>query len=354
MADPNDLSRELARAETLLDLGREAEAEQRLRSLLTTHPESAPVLVALAHALHRLDRLGEAEDAARRGLAAEPEHHQGHLVLADVLVAREDADGSMAVAHECLRLAPHAWTSHYALARALLVQRRPRVRDAYAASLRAVELAPDLAATHTLVGLCLEGLGDREAAERAYRNALAIDPQHATAQHQLAALHLTRGRLGHGARLLRSAVGQSPQEQMLHEGLDRVLLVLGRRVLWALAGAGLLLGVLLRAEAPWWSRAVVGATFLAAVAVLLHRFRENLPRGVTRWGRGLFGRVPWQGKYLIGLLVLLAVGVLLLAFAPHGVAESAGLALLMVLRVLGIACVVGWVLLAVVNLVRGR
>lgn len=346
--------RAIAHAESLLDLRRDAEAEQRFRDVLASDPESVPALLGLGRALNRQDRHEEAEQAVRSALALAPEHEGGYHVLTDILCDRRDGAGALRAAERAVQLAPHDFTSHYQYARALLALPRPRVRDAYDAGVRAVNLAPHNPDAHNLVGLCLDALGNPAGAQAAFRNALAIDPHHTLAQNNLAATELDRGQLRRAAGLLRSAVGNDPQEKRLHQNLDVVLFLLGRRVVWSLFGAAIVLGILLATEAPWWTRAVSGLAYVAVVGLLVHRVREQLPRGVSQWGRGIWGRARWQGKYLIGLLLLLSVGVLLLAFAPHSVAVAAGIMLGGVLRVLGMVCVIGWIGYAAVNLVRGR
>jgi Flp pilus assembly protein TadD len=347
----------LAHAESLLDLRRDAEAERRFRDVLAGDPESVPALLGLGRALNRQDRHDEAEAAVRSALALAPDHAGGYHVLTDVLCDRregDDAVAAVAAAQRGVQLAPHEFVSHYQHARALLCLRRPRVREAYDAARRAVELAPHQADGHNLVGLCLDALGNHDGAQQAFRNALALDPQHTLAQNNLAATELDRGRIGRAAGMLRHAVGTDPQDKRVRDNLDVVLLMLGRRVMWSLAAAAIVLGILLVAEAPWWSRAASGAAYLGTVVVLLRRFREQLPRGVSRWGRGIWGRTHWQGRYLIALTALLSVGVLLLAFAPYSVAAAAGLVLASVLRVVGFLCVIGWIGYAAINLVRGR
>ena len=344
----------LARAETLLDLRRDAEAEQRFRDVLASDPQSVRALLGLGRALNRQDRHEEAESAVRSALALDPEHAGGHQVLVDVLCDRGDGPAAVAAAERARALAPHDFTSHYQHARALLSLRRPRVRDAYESALRAVDLAPHSPDAHNLVGLCLDSLGYHDHAQAAFRNALAIDPLHTLAQNNLAATEMDRGRLGRAAGMLRSAVGNDPQEKRLHENLDAVLLLLGRRVLWSLFGAAVVLGIMLATGAPWWARSLGGAAYVGAVALLVHRVRTQLPGNVSQWGRGIWGRTRWTGRYLMALLLFLSVGVLLLAFAPHDVAVAAGLALASSLQVLGFLCVLGWLAYAVVNLVRGR
>jgi Flp pilus assembly protein TadD len=346
--------RALAHAEQLLDLRRDAEAEQRFRDVLASDPQSVRALLGLGRALNRQDRHGEAEQAVRSALALDPEHAGGYQVLVDILCDRRDGPAAVVAAETALALAPHDFTSHYQHARALLSQRRPRVRDAYEAALRAVDLAPHSPDAHNLVGLCLDSLGYHDQAQAAFRNALAIDPLHTLAQNNLAATEMDRGRLGRAAGMLRSAVGNDPQEKRLHENLDAVLLLLGRRVLWSLFGAAVVLGIMLATGAPWWARALAGTAYVGAVALLVHRVRAQLPTGVSQWGRGIWGRTRWTGRYLMVLLLFLSVGVLLLAFAPYAVATAAGLALASSLQVLGFVCVLGWLGYAVVNLVRGR
>ena len=64
----------VAHAETLLDLRRDAEAEQRFRDVLAGDPTSGRALLGLARALNRQDRHAEAEAAVRSALALDPEN----------------------------------------------------------------------------------------------------------------------------------------------------------------------------------------------------------------------------------------------------------------------------------------
>lgn len=347
-------ARARAHAESLLELRRDAEAEQAFRDVLVGDPQSVAALLGLGRALSRLDRGAEAEAAVRRGLALAPDDPYGHHVLVDVLCARRDGAGALVAAEAGRALAPHDHTSHYQHARALLAQRRPRTREAYASALRAVDLAPHSPDAHNLVGLCLDRLGNPDAARTAFTNALAIDPGHTLAQNNLAATELDSGRLGRAAGLLRTAVGSNPQERRVRDNLDLVLLVLARRVLWSLVAAAVVLGGLLGAEQPWWTRALAGAVYVAVVALLVRRVRNQLPRGVARWSRGLWRRTGWAGRHLLALLVVATVGVLLLALAPQQVAVAAGAAMLLGMQLLLGLGVLGWLGYAVVGLVRGR
>lgn len=344
----------LAHAESLIDLRRQAEAEERLRSVLASDPENVQALLILARALHDQGREAEAETAARSAVALAPDESEGYLQLCDILCSRRDGPGALDAAQRGVDLAPHDWRAHYSMSRALLAARRPRTRDAYDAAVHAVGLAPHSAPAHNLVGICLSNLGNETGAQIAFRHALALDPHHTLAQNNLAVSELDSGKLRRAAGMLRSAVGTNPHEKLVHHNLDTVLLWLGRRIIWSLFVEAIVLVILLANEAPWWSRALAGVAYVAMLAWLVRGVLTQLPRGVSRWGRGIFARANWAGKYLLGLLVLLSIGVLFLAFAPYSIAVGAGIVLGSTLRVLVIISVVIWIGMAAGNLIRGR
>jgi tetratricopeptide (TPR) repeat protein len=341
------------RAQDLLDLRRAAAAEEVLRGHLAAEPEDASGLLLLADALRDQDRHPEAEQAALSAVRLEPELHRAYLVLTEVRVAREDAAGAVEAAHEAVRLAPQAWVSHYVLARALLTGRRPRVRDALDVALHTVGLAPHSPDAHNLVGICFNAFNKPDQARAAFEEALRLDPQHRTAQANLAGLHARRGRLRRSAERVTSALGQDPQEEALHEALDVVLVRFSRRLLWAVLVGALVVGIELGATAPWWLRAVSGVLIALGVAALVRAFLRHLPRGVRSVGtlpRVARGWTRW-GLFLLATAVVTLV---LMSFAPYDVAVGAGLVLVGILRVGGYFFVGAALVGALRNLVRGR
>ena len=149
-------------------------------------------------------------------------------------------------------------------------------------------------------------------------------------------------------------MSSAPQERRLHQNLDLVLLVLARRVVFSLFGVAIVLGAMVIGGYPWWARAATGAAYVGVVIALARPLHRELPRGVTRWGRGILRRISWRGRYLLGLLALVSVSVGTMAFAPLDAATVAAGALILVLQVGGFVVVMGWIVGAVVNLVRGR
>lgn len=279
----------IARAEQLLDLRRDAEAEQALRAVLAGDPESVPALLGLARALINQDRHAEAERPVRLALSLAPEDATGYHLLADVLNDLGDGDGAVAAAVRALQLAPHDFVSHYQYGRTLLRLPRPRPHEAYDAAVHAANLAPQQPMTHNLVGLCLTALGNQEGARGAFLNALALDPDHAHAQRNLASLHLDRLELLTGADTLTAGLATNPEHTGMHYELGRAQgQLLGMQAtcvaLWTLVmGALLMVG-----KDAYGLRVFVGIVTAASAAA-------HVAKAQRRWPRGTWvGLLPWH------------------------------------------------------------
>ena len=85
-------------------------------------------------------------------------------------------------------------------------------QDVIAASNRAVELAPDLPDAYVARGNALQLGGDYDDAERAFKHALALDPQHFHAHYWLAKCYATRGHHEEAAQHYEAAFEIQPDD----------------------------------------------------------------------------------------------------------------------------------------------
>lgn len=341
------MSADLDRADHLLDLHRPGEAEQILRRYLASDPGSARALQLLTRALLRQDRSEEAVATARQAVAQDPTAPDGLLMLAVSLL---DVDGEAAategvqVAEQAVRRAPYLWVTHYTLGRALLRGRRPRVRDAYAAALEAVRLAPHEADPHNLVGMCLADLRQPKDARIAYEHALRLDPHHAHALNNLAVLDLGGGKLAGATGALSAALRLRPQEGLLHRNFGVLLSALYARCGLVTVAGLIVVGVMAAAGATWTSRAPVGVVAFAGVGVLAHRQSRHLPKDAHLLGWNSLRRAMSVSPIATGLLALALIALALVAFAPLDLARMVAASALPALRVVGLVAFVAWVI----------
>ena len=151
---------------------------------------------------------------------------------------------------------------------------------------------------HNLVGICLDAPRQRRTARRRpsatrWRSTRSTRSPRTTSRRRRWIADGSSGRQGCSAA--RSAA--TPQQKQVRDNLDTVLLLLGRRVMWSLFAAAVVLGILLVTE-----RAVVDAGARGSGvrrrggACWCGTWSRDLPRGVGRWGRGMFRRAQLAGQ----------------------------------------------------------
>ena len=77
---------------------------------------------------------------------------------------------------------------------------------------------------YVLLGLTADKHKRRDEERAAYLKALELDPNHAAAMNNLAAMDLNRGRLGRAARQVTAALQIDPHEEVLRTNLDQIAL----------------------------------------------------------------------------------------------------------------------------------
>lgn len=341
----------MARASSYVDLGRWRDAAVELGLVLAAQPQSAEALCLLAQCLLHLGDDEEARRAAESALTVAPDSEWAHRLRSLVLQRQGRHQEAVAAAWEAVRLAPQLADTHSRYAAALIQLDGPP-DEARAAADRAVMLAPHSPGAHVVQGVAA-GRQGRVIEERdAYRRALELDPTHATALSNLAALDANRGRLGGASRFLTAALRNDPH----HETALALLDVVGVRLLRRLTVVTMLAGVLTAllavadsegADVAWWMRALAGLGTIAVCTLVARATLRHLPAGAQLHLRGLPRRLGWIDR-LVGIgLCVATVSMLGAAFLPVDAAAAFAVGALVVLRLGWVAAVLGagrWVL----------
>jgi len=193
--------------------GNTFEAVEHYEQALRIQPDWAEAHNNLGLALAQRGRLEDAADSYRRAIDAKPSYADAHYNLANTLLRMGRTDLAIEHYNKALQYRPDYLDAHCNLATALMSQEKTtQAQRHYAAALRiafrlgdefraqgnidaaaavhrkAVQIDPNSAKAHYLLGLDLADLGQMTEAVEQYRKALRIAPGHAAAQRGLDAV----------------------------------------------------------------------------------------------------------------------------------------------------------------------
>ncbi|OLR89511.1 tetratricopeptide repeat protein [Actinokineospora bangkokensis] len=304
MAEPIDAV--LSEAAQLTAAGRPEAAISLLKPVLVVHPDNPTAWCRLAAALFDAGQPELCLDAAKRAITL-GERSWAHRLASLALGELGRYEEAAVSAREAARRDPDDWRAHVALAEAH-GPREPLA--ALAAARRAVEVAPEEARPHEVLGSAALWAEELPLAKRAFLDTLRLDPGNDEVRERLAGLAHVR------------AAQADPGPQVPFGRAQRIALwlVLRRCSAWLLVGGF----VLLVAGAPRPSPLLVwfGLALLLAVGGLgVHGFL-GLPRVSRLPLPQLWARMPLfcVGAGLLGVGALsLVAWVLGLAFGARDV-----------------------------------
>ncbi|MGC4852640.1 tetratricopeptide repeat protein [Micromonospora sp. DT4] len=216
----------LERAQLLAELGRHDEAAGELTEGLALKPADPQALTMLARVHLAADRPVDALGAADSAVAAAPDALPALAVRAMALADLGRYADSAAVADRLLALGP---TDAYAQrsAAAILADAR-NGQPALNAAWRGVELAPQEPQAHLVLSLVAARLELFDLTERAYREALRLDPRLTEARHDVGVLRLEQRRWSAALEEVAETVTLGPSRidspRTLAYGLHRLVL----------------------------------------------------------------------------------------------------------------------------------
>jgi tetratricopeptide (TPR) repeat protein len=222
---------ELARAATMLDLGRYDEASTLLARLVSAEPGSGRAWCLFARAHLGADRFAEAVDAANRAAAIEPAEEWPHRLASNALMHLGNHGEALRAAAESRRLAPGYWQTHVCVAQAALAAGQPTTAAGAAAEAR--KLAPNEPDVHFLSGKVALARGDLDGAREHQERALALDPAHSGAMNELGRIRLRRHDTVGAIRHFISAARTTPGEHIYSRNIDVVIVRSVSRMIYA-------------------------------------------------------------------------------------------------------------------------
>jgi predicted O-linked N-acetylglucosamine transferase (SPINDLY family) len=179
-------------------------------------------------------KLDAAADHFRRAAALRPAHPDPLIRLGSVLLELGELSDAEATFRRALTLRPEDAIAAADLATVMLRQGNPDEAVKYGR--RAVALAPDAAATHLRLGLALKARhgadaahhpSDRQDAEKAFRNALRIQPAEPTAIVALVEMLRGQNRLLEAAEICEQAIAPAPGCFEALAALSGILVTMG-------------------------------------------------------------------------------------------------------------------------------
>ncbi len=305
MAEPIDAV--LVEAAELTASGRPEDAIALLRPVLVVHPEHSGAWCRLAAALLDAGDPQLCLDAAKRAITL-GERSWAHRLASLALVEMGRHQEAAVSAREAARRDPDDWRGHVALADAL---GHEDPEGALAAARHAVEVAPQEARVHEILGAAASRVRDFPLAKRAYSDALRLDPGNADVRAALARMA--------GVRAERSADPQRHQPVFGRAQRIGLWLVLRRCAGWLAIGSFVLLIAGLPEPSPllvWFALALL-LTVLAMAGLAYW----STPDESRLRPRELARRAPLfaAGAVLLGLgLLMLTIWTIALALGALG------------------------------------
>lgn len=194
----------LDEAKHLLETGETDAAIEKVRGILEQAPEYSAAQVFLGDALMSRKQFAEAALCYEKVLAEKPDRALAHAHLANARAAQGDLENAVVHFRRALELDSEGPNWRFALARALLLLKRPA--EAIAELEDVVRCDPGYVGAHTNLGVLLPQIGRRQEAIAHFQEALKYRPDLLGAHVGLATLLAEEGRfedaLAHASRVV--------------------------------------------------------------------------------------------------------------------------------------------------------
>jgi tetratricopeptide (TPR) repeat protein len=257
-------------------------AREVLRRSLSHHPSDPGLLAQHARADYLLENYDGAAQSAYAALSAAPQHELAMRIYALSLDGVGRYADALWMAWQGVKTHPNEPLQHRVYAR--LLQKSRQLDSALVVVDEALRLDPASPDGLVLRGSILHDLGRIDESTASYRQALALDANHAAALNNMAVNRLQRGKFGHALRGFLGAAGSDPAlGDLVRRNIGAVLAKMLRRLTVVATVLAVLIQVLGFAHGdghPTVTLRVVTGLVTAALVFILGRLLHAVPRSV--------------------------------------------------------------------------
>jgi tetratricopeptide (TPR) repeat protein len=212
-ADILEIRDELRKAEYAIDVRRADLAIEIMTRVLAEHPENSIAFYTIGRAYMQKKMYLRALDAFQESLRLNPLYSQAHSLYASALSSTHQYVQAEAEAWIAIEQEPSSDFAHYVFASVLFDQRK-NLPLAQKHCFKALELNPEKAGYHWLLGRIFAAQSLFDQAETEFRRALSIEPEHAFTHNSYGVLllnnkHNPRAAFEH----FRIALMQNPNDE---------------------------------------------------------------------------------------------------------------------------------------------
>ena len=205
---------------------RVAEARQLLESLARERPESAVLRIALARLLAAVGAFDEAAARAEEAMAADADNPRGIEQLASILADVGDVDRLRPLVSRMQQTVPEREETWYYAAMVSFLD--GDLAEVIARAQRVIQMNPQHAPAHNLIGASSAGLGQLDRARQAFRASLEASPRDASTYANLGLLEMESGNLDSAAAHFAEALALDPENAVSEAYLPAALAALRR------------------------------------------------------------------------------------------------------------------------------
>lgn len=202
--------------------GLQDKALEKFKEVLEINPAAGNASMGLSRVLSKMGRHDEAIKCLTDALQQNPRLDEARLALAGNYQRKGDADAALKEVIITLTHNPESWQAHFHHAK--LLAARGEFKQSINACKEALNLKPESASIHNLLGRAYMGIREFDLALKEFNKAIEIDARMITSRLGIARLHIEQGALVEAKKMLIDMTKGSRSLMLVHRLLAEILM----------------------------------------------------------------------------------------------------------------------------------